>query len=56
MKSLFEDKENTYTVVSLCKIIGYTKQAYYKHENSISEDAMRHEIIIQEIYSIGMML
>jgi len=52
VKSLFEDKENTYTVVSLCKIIGYTKQAYYKHENSISEDAMRHEIIIQEIYSI----
>lgn len=52
MKNLLEDKGNHYTVVSLCKIIGYTKQAYYKHENSISEEAMHYEIIIQEIYSI----
>ena len=52
MKRLFESQENKYTVVSLCRMMGYTKQAYYKHENSISEDAMRYEIIIQEIYAI----
>jgi hypothetical protein len=52
VKCLFEAKENNYTVFSLCRMMGYTKQAYYKHENSISEEAMQHEIIIQEIYSI----
>jgi transposase InsO family protein len=36
----------------MCRIVGYTKQAYYKHDQNMSEEAMRYEIILQEIYSI----
>ena len=51
MRYLFESSPG-YTIASLCSSIGYTKQAYYKHDNSVAQDAINSDLILKEIYSI----
>lgn len=41
-----------YSVPSLCRIVGFTKQAYYKHSLSIEETSARNEILLQAILEI----
>lgn len=41
-----------YSIPSLCKIVGFTKQAYYKHALSVEETSARNEIILQAILEI----
>lgn len=41
-----------YSIPSLCKLVGYTKQAYYKHALSVEEASARNEIVLQAILEI----
>lgn len=39
---------------TLCRLIGYTRQAYYSQQRTLEQDAVRSEFVVQEVSRIRM--
>ena len=37
---------------TLCRLVGYTRQAYYQQQRTMESDAVRREFVVQEVLRI----